>query len=243
MSRGPLRRAVAAACSFLLISMCATVGAYAQQEQGRATPDGIVGGTIGTNNDVPSTGDGTTDVYAGVVVDYMFPLRYEVYGPDGVGLEGVSIEHFDEDTQEYVFVGRTDANGVWETLVPPSFWMNQINGIQTTSGVEAKISYGTQSLRHRISKDGYVMMEGIADVQVENINGEATGVVRITMEKTTAPQTPDTPGTLPETGVQSEWGYFAAGSLLLLLAVLILYKLMRDEKRHRREIEAGGSAE
>lgn len=238
MSRGSIRRAVAAACSFLLISMCATVGAYAQQEQGRATPDGIVGGTIGTNNDVPSTGDGTTDVYAGVVVDYMFPLRYEVSGPDGAGLEGVSIEHFDEETQEYVFVGRTDANGVWETLVPPSFWMNQINGIQTTSGMEAKISYGTQSLRHRISKDGYVMIEGIAEIDVENIDGEATGIVRITMEKSPVP-----PGTLPETGVQSDWGYFAAGSLLLLLAVLILYKLMRDEKRHRREIEAGGSAE
>lgn len=238
MSRGSIRRVVAAACSFLLISMCATVGAYAQQEQGRATPDGIVGGTTGTNNDVPSTGDGTTDVYAGVVVDYMFPLRYEVSGPDGTRLEGVSIEYFDEDTQEYVFMGRTDANGVWETLVPPTFWMNQINGVQTTSGVEAKISYGTQSLRHRLSKDGYVILEGVAEIDVENMDGKATGIVRITMEKSTVP-----PGTLPETGVENNWGYFAAGSLMLLLAVLILYKLMRDEKRHRREIEAGGSAE
>lgn len=238
MSRVWMKRAVAAACSFLLISTCATVGAYAQQEQGRATSDGIVGGTIGNNFDVPSTGDGTTDVYAGVVVDYMFPLRYEVTGPDGAALEGVSIEHFDQKTQEYVFVGRTDANGIWETLVPPSFWMNQINGFQTTSDVEAKVSYGNEKLRHRISKDGYVMVEGIAVIDVENIDGEATGIVRITMEKASVP-----PGTLPETGVQSSWGYYAAGSLLLLLAVLILYKLLRDEKRHRREIEAGGSAE
>lgn len=243
MSRGSIRRAIAAACSFLIISTCASVGAYAQQEQVRTTPDGVVGGTIGTNNDVPSTGDGTTDVYAGVAVDYMFLLRYEVYGPDGVGLEGVSIEHFDEATQEYVFVGRTDANGVWETLVPPSVWMNQINAVQNTAGGEARISYDTQRLRHRVSKDGYVVVEGIADVQVENFNGEAAGVVRITMERTPVSQTPDTPSALPETGVQSEWGYFAAGSLLLLLAVVILYKIMRDERRHRREIEAGGSAE
>lgn len=241
MSRGIFRRTVAAALSFLLVFTIAAGCAFAEGSSS-GWQDGTVGGTQGGHTGQPSTGDGTTDVWAGVAVDYMFPLRYEVYdAADKKPIEGASIEHYDYSAAEFIFVGRTDANGVWLTEVPPSYWMHNIQGIEAESGaavVDTTGLYtGDGALRHRVSKDGYEVEEAVADVSVENLNNKATGVVRVYLKRSAAA------GALPQTGVQNYWIYLAAGSLLLLIAALITYRALREEKRRRQKDATGGSAE
>lgn len=255
MSKEKIRRTVATGLSFLVMACMVLV-------QAEAWPDGVVGGTQPGMTNKPSTGEGTTDVWGGITVDYMFPLRYEVYDEGEQPLPDVSIEHYDYNAKEYVFVGRTDANGVWETEVPPSYWMHNIQGIefneeQRAAVVDTGLYTGDGALRHRVSKDGYVIVEGLAEVVVENFNGKATGRVIIHMKKEAQPEVPgpDTPGqetpkptvpvtsaTLPSTGVQNYWIYFAAGSLLLLVAAIILYKVLREEKKKQRRGTQGGQA-
>lgn len=248
MSRGIFRRTVAAVLSFLLVFTVAAGYVFAEAPSGRQ--EGSMGGTQGGHTNQPSSGDGTTDVWAGVTVDYMFPLRYEVYdAADKTPIEGASIEHYDYSGAEFIFVGRTDAGGVWVTEVAPSYWMHNIQGIETESGaavVDTTGLYtGEGALRHRVSKGGYEVEEAVADVSVENLDNKATGIVRVYLKRIETPPTPSTPGSggaLPQTGVQNYWMYLAAGSLLLLIAALIAYKALREEKRRPKEA-MGGSQE
>lgn len=246
MSKEIFRRTVATALSFLFL-FTAACAAYAEDTGAQSWPEGVVGGTETGQTNEPSTGEGATDVWAGVTVDYLFPLRYEVYdAADKTPLENASIEHYDYSAGEYVFVGRTDANGVWSTEVPPSYWMNNIQGVKAGDGaavVDTTGLYtGEGALRHRVSRDGYELQEGLADVSVENLDGAATGIVRVYLKRSDTPETPGG-GSLPQTGVQNYWKYFAAGSLLLLIAALITYKALLDDRRRRKQESMGGSEE
>lgn len=246
MSRGIFRRTVATVLSFLLVFTVAAGCAFAEDAPS-GQQEGSVGGTQGGHTNQPSSGDGTTDVWAGVTVDYMFPLRYEVYdAADKTPIEGASIEHYDYSGAEFVFVGRTDASGVWVTEVPPSYWMHNIQGIETQSGaavVDTTGLYtGEGALRHRVSKDGYEVEEAVADVSVENLNNKATGIVRVYLKRASGTGAPGG-GALPQTGVQNYWMYLAVGSLLLLIAALMAYKALREEKRRRQKEGTGGSEE
>lgn len=244
-----LRKAAAMALSCLLmLSMGAVAFAEESIPADSGYEEGVVGGAQPGDHDTPSTGEGSTDVWAGVSVDYMFPLRYEVYDADGNPLEGVSIEHYDYTLKEYIYVGRTDANGVWETEVPPSYWMKVIIGYESSGETGAKVVNtdtlysGDGPLRHRVSKDGFVLVEGEAEYTIENIEGQgATVVIRINMQRSPAGGG-DTGGSpaLPQTGVQNYWIYFAAGSLLLLLAAAILYKVLKEEKKKHPDTPTTG---
>ena len=247
MSRETIRRTVAAVLSFLLVFALAAGTAFAEDPSAAGQENGVVGGTQGGHTNQPSSGDGTTDVWAGVAVDYMFPLRYEVYdAADKKPLEGASIEHYDYNASEYVFVGRTDANGLWQTEVPPSYWMHNIQGVERAGSATVVdttgLSTGEGALRHRISKDGYETAEGLASVSVENLNNKATGIVRVYLKRASGAGAPGG-GALPQTGVQNDWMYLAAGSLLLLIAALIAYKALREEKHRRQKEVTGGSKE
>lgn len=226
----------------LFLLFAAAAAAYADSGPGGAGyENGEVGGAYPGHTNSPSTGGGTTDVWAGVSVDYMFPLRYEVTDADGSPLAEVSIEHYDYNGEKYIFVGRTDETGVWVTEVPPSYWMHNIMGQGEASIVDTSNIYsGEGRLRHRVSKEGYQLEEGLADVSVENPGGKATGVVRITLAR--APESGDpggSGGAIPQTGVQSHWLYFAAGGLLFLLAALILWRALRAQGRANEETQEG----
>lgn len=248
MSKKMKKRLVAAALSFLLI-LCMAVSAFAQENNGN------LGG---------ATGD--TEIWAGVTVDYMFPLRYEVYDPKNQPLSGVSIEHYDHNAKEYVYVGRTNENGIWETQIPADYFNNVIiGGAQGVSVADTRALYeGNGELRHRLSKNGFLIVEGRADYTIElNEKREQVIVVRVTMQyedsassSTPGPSDPGTSGTnppasvpnsrpngggLPQTGVPSYWIFLAVGSLLLLLAALIISKILYDEKKNRKKIKQGGN--
>lgn len=255
MSRRAMKRMFAAMLSLLFALTAAPAGVFAQ-ETGNS-----VGGTQTGNTNHPSTGEGTTDIWAGVAVDYMFPLRYEVYDEAERPLEGSSIEHYDYSGSEYLFVGRTDTAGAWETRVPPAYWMSNIQG--ASSGGEAAVVdttgpyTGDGPLRHRVSKEGYETQEETAEISVEEINGKATAVVRVYMARQDASQgtdsggnntnnantTPSAAGRLPQTGVQNYWICFAAAGLLLLIASVLLFKMLRDEKKKRHQKTTGGQTE
>lgn len=225
-----------------LIVLCTTMSAFADSE----TTGGIQSG----NTSAPSIGDGTTDVLAGVTVDYMFPLRYVVTNISGQPIAGASIEHFDTSVNDYVFVGRTDADGRWQTKVTPDFWMN---GVVQQTGKAGVVYSGNNAfnIHHRVSADGYITKEETASATLETIDGETVGVVYVVLERkpgqvgdadrnhasvqpTGAKSAKAMPigGLLPKTGVQSYWMPLAAGSLLLLLAALILARLLHEEKKN-----------
>lgn len=258
MSRRKMKRMAAAALSFLL-GVCLAVTAFAQESNAKT------GGTTAQQK-------ADTEVWAGVSVDYMFPLRYEVYDPHNQPLAGVSIEHYDYNAQEYVYVGRTNENGTWETKVPAGYFNEVIiGGAQGVSVADTRALYeGNGELRHRLSKDGFLIVEGLADYTIEtDEKGEQVIVIRITMQydtpesssvpnespssgvakpESTQPNSTSTPaastgGRLPQTGVPSYWIFLAVGSLLLLLAALIIYKILRDEKKNRTKNATGGKQE
>ena len=233
----------------VLAFLLAAVSAFAQENNGN------LGG---------ATGD--TEIWAGVTVDYMFPLRYEVYDPKNQPLSGVSIEHYDYNAKEYVYVGRTNENGIWETQIPADYFNNVIiGGAQGVSVADTRALYeGNGELRHRLSKNGFLIVEGRADYTIElNEKREQVIVVRVTMQyedsassSTPSPSEPGTSGTnppasvpnsrpngggLPQTGVPSYWIFLAVGSLLLLLAALIICKILYDEKKNRKKIKQGGN--
>ena len=93
------------------------------------------GGTQSGNTSAPSTGDGTTDVLAGVTVDYMFPLRYVVTNTSGQPITNASIEHFDASVNDYIFVGKTNEKGLWQTEMTPDFWMKGVLTKMDPAGV------------------------------------------------------------------------------------------------------------
>lgn len=225
-----------------LLVLCTAMSAFADS--------GTTGGTQSGNTSAPSTGDGTTDVLAGVTVDYMFPLRYVVTNTGGQPIAGASIEHFDTSVNDYVFVGRTDADGRWQTKVTPDFWMN---GVMQQTGQAGVVYYENNAfnIHHRVSAEGYITKEETAGATLETIDGETVGVVYVVLERKpgqatdtdqshtsmqptgtkTGKPTP-TGGLLPKTGVQSYWMPLAAGSLLLLLAALLLARLLHEEKKN-----------
>lgn len=261
MNTTGIKKMTAMVLSFLIVMALAATG-FAQE----AKP----GGAVAQEN-----GSIETEVWAGVTVDYMFPLRYEVYDPQNQPLADVSIEHYDHTQGEYVYVGRTNAQGVWETQVPAGYFSDVIiGGAQGVSVADTRALYeGSGELKHRLSKDGFVIVEGPADYTVEtDEQGQTTIVIRITMQydepqsDTTKPESGEsTPGSsdttkpesgaakpesgsskpnggsLPQTGVPAYWMFLGLGSLLLLLAALILLNVYKKVKNTQKNDKARGN--
>lgn len=202
------------------------------------------GGTQSGHTSDPSVGDGTTDVWAGVTVDYMFPLRYVVTNTSGDSIASASIEHFDKSENGYVFIGKTNEKGIWETKVTPDFWMN---GVLQQSG-QAGVVYSDDNvfnIHHRVSAQGYITKEEVAKASIEMIDGETVGIVYVVLER--VPEQTNGKGPenvkpvsvqnslLPKTGVQSYWGPLGTGSLLMLVAAILVAKLLYDERKNSKD--------
>lgn len=194
------------------------------------------GGTQSGNTSAPSTGDGTTDVLAGVTVDYMFPLRYVVTNTSGQPITNASIEHFDASVNDYIFVGKTNEKGLWQTEMTPDFWMK---GVLTKMDPAGVVYYENTvfNIQHRVSAEGYITKKEVASAELEVIDGQTVGVVYVVLEREAPEQITQTqmPSLLPKTGIQSYWMPLAAGSLLLLLAALIVAKMLYEERSENKD--------
>ena len=230
---------------------------YAADRQGEAAPDNTEG----------NQRDGT-DVWAGVIVqDYLVILRYEVTDTEGRPLAGVAIEHWDKNEQDYFYVGTTDENGVWETQVAVDYVKDGILGQDKNVTVVESSEEQWKDLTHRLTKNGYITVEGPAQIIVSRSKDGIINLVRVVMEREQnsqpEPSRPDRPGhggggdndthrphrprlprpdkenvpeeKLPPTGVGEYWSYLVIGSLLLLLAAVIIFKILRDQKKRDEE--------
>lgn len=69
----------------------------------------------GQSQSVGTYNGGQTDIMAGVIVDYMGKLRFEVYQRGTTTpIEGASVELYVTSLERYVLLGMSDANGVFE---------------------------------------------------------------------------------------------------------------------------------
>lgn len=137
---------------------------------------------------------GGTEVWGGVMVeDYLVTLRYEVTDEDGKPLAGVVIEHYDPNEGEYIYVGTTDANGIWESQVAMDYWTDGIIGQdENVTVMESDRDYWG-NLRHRLTKDGYITIEGAAQVEVSRSEDGVLGLVRMMMKKVKDESSPSQP--------------------------------------------------
>lgn len=113
-------------------------------------------GTVVENN-------GQTDVVAGVVVDYMGKLRFEVYQRGTTTpIEGASVELYIPSLDRYILFGLTDAEGAYEldiayNMDPSANLEDQFQTVDGTLSFQGILLYlNSNEIRYQIYKSDWL---------------------------------------------------------------------------------------
>lgn len=103
---------------------------------------------------------GQTDILAGVIVEYMGKLRFEVYQQGTtIPIEGASVELYIPSLGRHVLLGMTDANGVYEleysldTPADPDSQFQTVDGALIFQGTLLYLS--SSEIQYQIYKSGW----------------------------------------------------------------------------------------
>lgn len=129
----------------LCMALCLTAGtAWAAQGQG----------TVSENN-------GQTDIMAGVVVDYMGKLRFEVYKEGTTTpIEEASVELYIPSRDRYILLGLTNSNGALELDVsynPSADLAAQFLNADGTLAFQGTLLYlNSNEIQYQVYKSGWL---------------------------------------------------------------------------------------
>jgi hypothetical protein len=115
--------------------------------------------TIYAANEVISTGTGRTDISAGIMIDYMGILRFQVRDKDTLEpVEGAFIELYVKGLNKYILFGQSDENGIYQLdisydQVNEEYQYMEKDGHITYIG---SLAYFEESLiKWKVYKEGY----------------------------------------------------------------------------------------
>lgn len=221
----------------------------------------------GSGGGVIPKDDEQTAIWAGVVVDYMETLRFELRNRDtGMPIKGVSIELFIPYIGEegrYVLFGVTDKDGIYELDVAYVTDMeypdeNQFTTVDGDLKFQGSYLYlEDMQIKYRIYKANWLPYphQGelvIADKEEPHVvevylyqnvrygvSIEADGAAKPGEIILPFPWEGTGIGidTIPKTGVEGAIGYWAAGLVFFLLAGGLLWYLQRDRKQFKERKE------
>lgn len=203
--------------------------------------------------------NGQTDIFVGIVVDYMEILQFQVLDRDtGLPVEGVSIELFIPYLGEegrYVLFGVTDENGIYELEIMYVTNMeypdeNQFITVDGDLKFQGSFLYlEDKQIKYKAYKANWLpyplkgeaaIEEGLHIVEVhlykEVRNGGSMEAGSAAKPGETIPPFPweesgNQTDTIPKTGVDGAIGFWVAGLILFFLAGGILWFLQKDSKR------------
>ncbi|MFV0239781.1 MAG: hypothetical protein ACK5H4_07040 [Lacrimispora sphenoides] len=134
-------------CNLLFLFVCFPVW---------ADDNSLGGGTVPKRN-------GRTDIVAGVVVDYMGKLRFQVLDRDNNNpIEGVSVEIFIPSLNRHVLFGLTDSDGIYELDVAYNMASSVADSDQFIKNNENYTFNGTlvylndNNIQYRVYKAGWL---------------------------------------------------------------------------------------
>lgn len=219
----------------------------------------------GSGGEVIPRENGQTDILAGVVVDYMETLQFQVLDRDtGLPVQGVSIELFIPYLGEkgrYVLFGVTDENGIYELEVVYVANMeypgeNQFATVDGDLKFQGSYLYlGDKQIKYRVYKANWLPYPHGGEAAIEDgphivevhlhkevRNGGSMEAGSAAKPGETVPPFPweeigHETDTIPKTGVEGAVGFWAAGLILFLLAGRILWFLQKDSKRIKEREE------
>lgn len=193
----------------------------------------------------------STDVYAGVTVDYMGKLKFLVRNRDTLEpIEGASVELYVESLGSYVLFGMTNSEGIYELDVAYQTEGEDIEGNYEQSdgqirfrGMIARFASG--DIRWRVYKKDYLEYPTSGSLQLDTVTLPHVVEVFLYQEKegdnpdvttqptiTSTPNQPERP--LPKTGVEyktKQYLFIAAGFILVAMILgILLYRSRRNEK-------------
>lgn len=122
----------------------------------------LTAGTVWASQGTMTAGDGQTEVMAGVVVDYMGKLRFEVYQQGTTTpIEGASVELYITSLDRYVLLGLTDSDGACELDVaynmdPSANLDDQFENIDgTLKFQENLLLLNSNEIKYQVYKSGW----------------------------------------------------------------------------------------
>lgn len=142
----------------------------------------------GTEGGATPQRNGQTEVQAGVVVDYMGKLRFEVLEQRTlVPIPGASVEIYIPALDRYVLFGLTDANGIYELDVaynmdpntPDSVQFTEFEGSYTFTGSPLYLS--SNNIRYRVYKADWLPHPSMGETVLETT--EVPQVITIYLHK------------------------------------------------------------
>lgn len=204
----------------------------------------------------------STDVLAGVVVDYMGRLQFVIRErATAKPVEGASVELYVPSLERYVLFGQSDEQGIYELDVT----YGEAEGKQEKYGVrerQAKAAGDTavfenNRIRWKVYKKGYlpypVKGEAMLDainlpleveimIEKEEEDGEEPRQTEIQKNTETSkkpasnPVNPTPPrGKIPKTGVQQSIMYGVTGLAFCVIAGLFILFYRNNKKDHEKE--------
>jgi len=201
-------------------------------------------------------GDGGSDIAVGVAVDYMGKLVFHVRekGTEEP-IEGASIELWVTSLDRYVLFGMSDDEGYYEVDVAyteqEADYREQYSSDGTKfTGILLRFS-SNKNIKWKVYKSGWLEYptEGvIAELntlpKTDPVTNETTWVHSVYVDLERETDNPDNPDqttsggtTLPKTGVETELIFWVLGLLMLVLASILLFILLRRKRKHEKEGE------
>ena len=215
----------------VVIYLATGIPSYAANEESATSSggDGVIGGAE------PSfEGKSGTQVYVGVLVDYMGKLKFCVRDRDTKKpIEGASVELFVKGMDRYIFFGLTDKTGCYELDVAYSKQDDNIedqyeekNGRITFKGNMAL--FQDNQILYKVYKQSYLPYPETGEVYLSSIKLPHQVDVYLYRERAE---------TLPKTGVERAVTFWVVGLVLCVGATgFFLLLLRRMKKSHEKEV-------
>lgn len=229
----------------------------------------------GTYGDVDQSqmltpGKSSTDIAAGVTVDYMGKLRFIVKDEDTMEpIKGASVEIYVAGLDRYVLFGQSDENGIYELDAAyagdgedPMEQYTKKDGRITFSGKVARFDenqilwkvYKKDYLPN--PKEGEVMLNAVTlpydvnvylyqepeETETKKTDETETETTKKTVVTPADHTRPSTGGGIPKTGIQQMFAFWGIGlGLCVIAGILILVYLMKTKKTGCAEQSGKGS--
>lgn len=257
-----MKKQIRKAAALFLICAAAMIGS----QMGAMAKAGTSGNV--DQSQMLTPGKSSTDITAGVTVDYMGKLRFIVKDEDTMeAIKGASVEIYVAGLDRYVLFGQSDENGIYE--LDAAYAGDGENPMEQYTKKDGRITFSGKVARFDENqvlwkvykkdylpdpKEGEVMLNAVTlpyDVNVylykEAEETETKKTVDTETETTKKPKVtpvdhsrPSSGGRIPKTGIQQMFAFLSIGLALCIIAgIIIVFYLMKTKKTERDQSAEG----